>query len=245
LERDESYLNVHDDNSDGETGDVSVLMTYCEGDVSSHKASTVVCQQSQRFDATHTERRQRRCNEARSAGVVGSDKLQQTITTESRHANCSECPSSNHLPEFEHFLTGLQLPSARPITELAGSSDAVDADQLEIERADFQDVVPQFHQHVAWPSTSSTRASSAAFDGKSHCNSTSSRNCRSNISEKSAEVTAVSVSERKDCVVNSNSDVPGSQAAPSAASATEDLSLSAVLQQLNFLSQQLDAQVIR
>jgi len=168
--------------------------------------------------------------------------------SESRRVNCDELPVSDHapakLPEFEHFLTGLQLPSARPITELGDSSDAIDADQLETERVDFGDVVPRFQQNVAWPSTSDTQSSSAASDGRNHCNNELMRNSSSNSSGqyKSAEVT---VSKKKDRVAESNSYVPVSQVTSAAVSATDDPSSSDVLRRLSAISQLLDAQVIR
>jgi len=192
---------------------------------------------------------QHKCGEARFTGVDSSEKLQQAIMLESQCVNCvkqsvSDDAPAKLLPEFEHFLTGLRLPSVRPLTEL-GTSDAVDADQLETERADFQDVVPRFQQNIAWPSQSNTQSSSAAFDVKSHCRNQSARNSCSNSSEehKTAVLTSVHLNKKQDHVVDSNSDVPISQAASSAVLTTDGLSLSRVLQQLNSLSQQLAAQV--
>jgi len=189
-------------------------------------------------------RYQHKSSKVRLADVDDSEKLQQTIISESRHVNCDEWPVSDHapvkLPEFEHFLTGLQPPSVRPITELGDSSDAVDADQLETERVDFGDVVPRFQQNVAWPSTSDTQSSSAASDGRSHCNNELTRN--SSGQYKSAEVT---VSKKKDRVAERNSYVPVSQVASAAVSATDDPSSSDILRRLNAMSQQLAAQVIR
>jgi len=203
--------------------------------------------QSQAVDSTTHAARCHRADVQLSSADNSENLQRMLISDTTTHASCDELPVSDHvpvkLPDSEHFLTGLQLPSARPITELDGCFDAVDAGQLETEKTDFRDVAPRFQQNVAWPS--STQSSSAVFDGESHCNSQSAGNRCSNIYEqyKSAEVTEFSVNEQKDCVVDSNGAVAVSLAVSSAVSAT-DLSLSCVLRRINSLSLQLDAQVI-
>lgn len=189
------------------------------------------------------------CKYSPATGIGNCAKLRQTIS-EGRCENSDERPvsesaSAKRLPEFEHFLTGQQVPSVRPITELGDSSDAVDSDQLETERAEFQDTVPRFQQNVAWSSASNTQSSSAAFDGKNNRYNQSANNSCSNSSEqyKFTELAAIRVNETKDNVVDSNSHASVSQSACSAVSATDDVNLSRVLQQLSHLSQQLDAQV--
>ena len=128
------------------------------------------------------------------------------------------------LPEFDYFLTGLQSPSTRPVTEVGGSSDAED---LETERADFRDIPARFQQTVVQPPLAS--------DTKSTTSTVSCCSDSDALRGFESGVKAVCMNEMKrEHVVNSNSQ-------PSAA-ATQHCQTS-ISQQVDALSRQISAQV--
>jgi len=236
---------------------ICLFLWSVEGHTNSPKSSV---EDSQARDFKHATRRQQNhvtddlCQIDFAA--VNNDKLQQLFIPDSSCPNSANCPDSNHLPlklpEFEHFLPPL---SVQPITELGGFSDTSDADQLETERADFQDTPAQFRQNFAWPLSDKT-SSSRPHDDRNHGSNKARQDDRSNscrqCSDESADIKNTCVGEKKDCCVDSNSDISVSRATCLAVSAStaerlnsmQSASLSDLLQQVAFLSQQLSTQVI-
>ena len=137
------------------------------------------------------------------------------------------------LPQFEHFLQ----PSARPITVLGSSADA---DQLEIERADFGDVPARFEQSFAWPSLSDAKSSSALSVEDSHCN----KEATDCLYFDSSRSYSHAHKDKHSKAADSNSQVTGPTVLSSSTQQlTSRLSLS-LSQQVASLSEQLAAQVI-
>jgi len=196
--------------------------------MSSLKSPTAACQDSQTCESKPTARHQ-------FTETVSDEQVQQRITADSH-----DCPSSDHLsvklPDFEHFL---RHPSIPPITELGGCPGVIDADQLETERADFQDIPAQFRQNFAWPSMSDTKSSSTMSDNKDGRDNKRARDCcAESLDYKSTESL---VSKKKDIAVDDDSQAACSAVA---ASTTECLTSSShLLQQLTLLSRQLTSQV--
>jgi len=230
------------------------VLPPADGDINSLNSSQAAYDESQTVGSRQTTLDQ----EDHLCKAVHNEELRRLIIPDSGNAAAAAagCSNSDHpsvkLPNFEHFL---RPSSIRPITELGGFTDV---DQLETERADFQDIPARFQQNFAWPSVSDTKSCSTLSSDVNSCNNEAVRDRRSNScrlysrDDKSADTRDSRVTEKQDSAVDSNGHISASRPACPAVSVsvTDHLSSrlsvgsSGLSQQVTFLSQQLSAQVI-